>query len=95
MTSPPPEMLPDTKTTTMSTEMKDFGDWRRPINGRQASFDGLGWKKWQPEEREAYLKADTAWAKVTREELHKVEEKRKEEKKRYENALGAARSKKY
>lgn len=83
-------MLPDTETATMSTEMKDFGDWRRPINERQASFDGLGWKKWQPGEQEAYLKADAAQAKVTREELHKAEEK-----KRHENALGAARSKKY
>ncbi len=85
----------ESESAVTSTAMKDFSDWRWPVTGKQASLNLLGWKRWQPGEQEAYVKAEAAKVKVIREEICEDEQKAKEEKKAYEKELAAARSRRY
>ncbi len=73
----------ETRTSASSwptaSSLGPFGDWRRPINGTQRTLGSVGWKKWAPGEREAFLKREAATVAEHRDKLKAREMRKKEE----------------
>ncbi|PBK90520.1 hypothetical protein ARMGADRAFT_1032525 [Armillaria gallica] len=69
--------------------LEPFGDWKRPVKGSQKTLGDVGWKKWGPGERDAYLKKAAANVAEQREEQRELKEREEKEVEDRQQMLGA------